>query len=473
MLLNNSYISLPERFYAEVEPAGSTAPRLLAWNQALAAELGLQQVSESDEQIANWVGGNELLPGSKPIAMVYAGHQFGNFVPQLGDGRAILLGDATSSKNDQKYDIQLKGAGQTPYSRNGDGRAALGPVIREYLVSEAMHRLGVPTTRALAAVETGEKVLRDSILPGGIIARVASSHVRVGTFEFFSARNDLEGLKHLLDYVIKRHCPTAAEAESPALAFYTEVVERQAALIAHWMDVGFIHGVMNTDNMAVSGETIDYGPCAFMDEFKYDKVFSSIDRYGRYAYSEQPTIAQWNLARLAECLLRIDGNQPAYVEQLGRFEKVFRQHYLRRMTRKLGLKEARPGDEKLVTGWLKHLEKNLLDFTLSFRALADRLVANDDALEFGEFEQQWKKRVLEQEQSGEQIREAMNAVNPLYIPRNHQIERAIDGAIQGDLSVFKELQEVLGEPFTEQKRFAAYAETPAKDERVYQTFCGT
>ncbi len=472
MNITNSYTRLPDRFYARQDPAGSPDPLLLVWNRPLAEQLGLGGLEEDPELVARWFGGNQLLPGSEPIALAYAGHQFGNFVPQLGDGRALLLGELTNREDGRPYDIQLKGSGRTPFSRNGDGRAALGPVIREYVVSEAMHRFGAPTTRALAAVSTGERVRRETALPGGILTRVAASHIRVGTFEYFAVRRDREALRALLDYAIERHVPEAAGAESPALAFFRAVAQRQARLVAQWMALGFIHGVMNTDNMAISGETIDYGPCAFLDEFEFDKVFSSIDRDGRYAYGAQAGIAQWNLARLAEALLRIADDKPAFESVLADFEPQFRSFYLAFMAPKLGLESVEAGDDQLVMDWLGHLEENRLDYTLSFRRLADRLWSEDGA-GFGEFETRWKQRLARQSPTKEQVREGMNAVNPLFIPRNHQVERAIDAAIQGDMSVFQELLLVLQRPYTQQPRFAAYAEPPGEGERILQTFCGT
>jgi len=346
MNMRNSYADLPDRFYARLDPAGSPDPLLLAWNRPLAEQLGLGELEQHPERITQWFSGNERPPGADPIALAYAGHQFGNFVPQLGDGRALLLGELNNREEGARYDIQLKGSGQTPFSRSGDGRAALGPVIREYVVSEAMHRMGVPTTRALAAIRTGEWVRRETALPGGVLTRVAASHIRVGTFEYFAARRDTDALKQLLDYAIARHYPQAAQADSPALAFYRAVVERQATLVGQWMAIGFIHGVMNTDNMAISGETIDYGPCAFMDEFDFDKVFSSIDRNGRYAFAAQAGIAQWNLARLADTLLLIVDDRQGFESILEGFEKAFRQQYFGQMTRKLGLESMAPGDDQ-------------------------------------------------------------------------------------------------------------------------------
>ncbi len=471
--LRHSYAKLPERFYARLDPAGAPDPLLLAWNRPLAEQLGLGGLEEDPDRIARWFGGNERLPGAEgPIALAYAGHQFGNFVPRLGDGRALLLGELKNREDGRYYDIQLKGSGQTPFSRNGDGRAALGPVIREYVVSEAMHRMGIPTTRALAAIRSGEWVRRETALPGGVLTRVAASHIRIGTFEYFAARRDREALKHLLDYAIQRHYPRAAEADVPALAFYRAVVEGQAMLVAQWMAIGFIHGVMNTDNMAISGETIDYGPCAFMDEFDFDKVFSSIDRNGRYAFAAQAGIAQWNLARLADALLPVVDDRQAFETILGGFEKIFRDHYFGEMTRKVGLESMEAGDEDLVMEWLGYLQRNQLDYTLSFRRLAECL-ARDDANTFGDFEERWKQRLARQSLAGEQIRTRMNAINPLFIPRNHQLERAIDAANQGDMTVFRELLLVLQRPYEEQPRFATYAEPPTEQERVLQTFCGT
>ena len=337
MQFDNTYARLPEGFYARLQPEPSSDPHLLAWNEELAQELGLQEFADDPARLARLFGGNELLPGSEPIALAYAGHQFGNFVPQLGDGRALLLGELLSSAG-KRLDVQLKGSGQTPFSRRGDGRAALGPVIREYLVSEAMHRMGVPTTRALAAVSTGEFVLRDGRLPGGVLTRVASSHIRVGTFEFFAARRDKEALQTLVDYAIARHYPEVLDEPQPLVAFFAQVLEAQASLVAQWMGLGFIHGVMNTDNTSISGETIDYGPCAFMDEFDYRKVFSSIDQFGRYAYGKQGQMAHWNLARLAETLMLLDDSNSLFEEQLARFQPLFEAQFIKRMARKLSVK---------------------------------------------------------------------------------------------------------------------------------------
>lgn len=487
MTFDNSYARLPERFYSRVEPASVPAPVLLAFNDGLAGELGLDALADGDEALAAVFAGNQVPAGAEPIALAYAGHQFGQFVPQLGDGRAVLLGEVVGADS-VRHDVQLKGAGRTPYSRGGDGRSSIGPVIREYLLSEAMHALGVPTTRALAAVYTGQKVYRDTALPGGVFTRVAASHIRIGTFEYFAARGDVAGLKTLADYAISRHYPELADDDRPYAAFFSAVVAAQVRLVAHWMDIGFIHGVMNTDNTAVSGETLDYGPCAFMDEFHANKVFSSIDHGGRYSYANQPQILQWNLARLAECLLLLDTDRRRFETELMGLPSRYEAEYLARMRRKLGFTPRKRddsqgdsngnshddprGDSALLRDWLRQLQKRELDYTLSFRELADRIDASD-APRFGTFETDWKQRLATQGESGDQIRARMNSVNPLFIPRNHQIERAIQGAIEGNLSVFHELREVLSRPFETQPQFAEYAQPPLPGERVTQTFCGT
>ena len=473
MKFDNSYIRLPDHFYAKVSPARAPAPKLLAWNARLAETLDLSELATSDEALAEMFSGNTLPSGSEPIALAYAGHQFANFVPQLGDGRALLLGEVVD-RDGHRYDVQLKGSGVTPFSRGGDGRSALGPVIREYVLSEAMATFGVPTTRALAAVQTGETVFREGALPGGVFTRVAASHIRIGTFQYFAARGDLDALRSLADYAIERHYPEAADSDEPILELFSGVLRAQADLVAHWMDLGFIHGVMNTDNMTISGETIDYGPCAFMDEFSRSKVFSSIDRRGRYAYQNQPGIAQWNLARLAECLLLLKDDLPAFEERLGEFPERYQATYLSRMRHKLGLRDEREGDSALIEQWLDHLQEHELDYTLSYRALADTLI--DDAQDeptFGAFERAWRDRLDAQGNDVADVRRDMNSVNPLFIPRNHRVEEAIQGAVRGDLTVFHELREVLRQPFDAQPDFARYADAPLPEERVLQTFCGT
>ncbi len=468
----NSYTSLPEEFYARIRTDPAPRPELIVWNQALARHLGLDLLSDDQARLARIFSGSEALPGGNTIALAYAGHQFGHFVPQLGDGRAALLGEVVSPLDGERYDIQLKGSGQTPFSRRGDGKSSLGPVIREYLLSEAMYRLGVPTTRALAAVATGETVLRETGEPGGVLTRVAASHIRVGTFQYFAARNRPEALAELTRYAIARHYPDCASAAVPALAFFSAVVEAQAGLVAHWMALGFIHGVMNTDNCAISGETLDYGPCAFMDEFHIDKVFSSIDQYGRYAYGKQAGMAQWNLARLAECLLMLEGKQQDYEATLHGFQATFESRFFELMSQKLGLISSQGDTPALVTAWLQHLQNQGLDYSLSFLRLADRLTSDTPPV-FGEFESRWLQSIDNQPGGRQQAAELMARVNPRVIPRNHQVARAINAAFQGDFSVFHELRRVLAEPFAIEPGFEHYAEPPLEHERVRVTFCGT
>lgn len=472
MNLINSYARLPEGFYANIQTAPAQNPVLLAWNKELGIHLGLDELGADKARLARIFSGSEPLPGGQTIAMVYAGHQFGHFVPRLGDGRAALLGEVVSPVDGGRYDIQLKGSGQTPFSRRGDGKSSLGPVIREYLLSEAMHRLGVPTTRALAAVSTGETVIRDASEPGGVLTRVATSHIRVGTFQYFAARGDRDALVELTNYAIARHFPGTASGERPVLAFFSAVIEAQARLIAHWMALGFIHGVMNTDNTAISGETLDYGPCAFMDEFHVDKVFSSIDQHGRYAYSQQANMAQWNLARLAECLSMVEGKQEEYEAALERFQPKFEAHYFSLMSKKLGFIGNNEGDADLTITWLQYLQEYKLDYSQSFRQLAARL-NKDDSPAFGEFEARWLQRIDEQPGGRQSAAELMASNNPVVIPRNHMVERAIKGAFEGDFRMFNELQQVLSKPFAEQPGYEHYSQPPLSHERVTMTFCGT
>jgi serine/tyrosine/threonine adenylyltransferase len=490
-----SYANLPERFFARVAPTPVAEPRLLKFNRELAADLGLRAGNVESEApgesaaLADLYSGNNLPAGAVPIAMAYAGHQFGHFVPQLGDGRAILIGEM-SDRAGIRRDIQLKGSGRTPYSRSGDGRAAMGPVLREYVVSEAMHALGIPATRALAAVATGETVRREGLVPGAILTRVAASHVRVGTFEYFAHRGDVGGTQILADYVIDRHYAHLPHGEGRYLALLAEVVSRQAALIASWMNVGFIHGVMNTDNMAVSGETIDFGPCAFMDAFDPAMVFSSIDQQGRYAYDNQPHAAAWNLARFAETLLPvIDANMARAIELasgvVGGFAASFAEHRLAGMRRKLGLAIQEEGDRALMDDLLGAMHRHQADFTLTFRGLCDAAAEDRDAVprvralfgdgrDFDDWAQRWRSRLTRESTSATVRAQAMRQANPAYIPRNHRIEQMIVAAVeQGDMTPFEELNAVLSQPYGEQAAFAAYAEPPAPNERVLQTFCGT
>ncbi|MGB6310887.1 MAG: YdiU family protein [Steroidobacteraceae bacterium] len=489
-----SYRGLPERCYARLDPVPVANPQLLRFNRALADELGLGLGGLDAEALAGIFSGNVLPPGVEPVAMAYAGHQFGQFVPQLGDGRAILLAEAVDLTGTRR-DIQLKGSGRTPYSRGGDGRAALGPVLREYLVSEAMHALGLPTTRALAAVASGEAVFREGgALPGAVLARVAASFVRVGTFQYFAARDDLEAVRQLADYVIERHFPPAKSEPSPYLALLRAVIDRQASLVARWMHVGFIHGVMNTDNMAVSGETIDYGPCAFLDSYDPAAVFSSIDRQGRYAYGNQPHAAVWNLARFAETLLPIiDPNADRAVElateALSVFAPRFSNESLAGMRRKLGLDGCEEGDAALADDLLDAMHRNQADFTLTFRALSDaaevgaaeaetadrrvrELFANPR--DYDEWAARWRARLAREALQPQARAAAMRRVNPAYIPRNHRIEQVILAAVERqDFAPFAQLSEVLARPYTMREGLESYADAPQAAERVRQTFCGT
>jgi uncharacterized protein YdiU (UPF0061 family) len=471
MNLDNSYAALPKAFYATVSPSQVPSPSLLAWNQELARELGFPLSEYDEERLAGIFSGSAALAGNQPISMAYAGHQFGHFVPQLGDGRAALLGEIVTDAGN-RFDIQLKGSGRTPFSRGGDGKSWLGPVLREYILSEAMFHLGVPTTRALAAVATGETVYRETPVPGAVFTRVAASHLRVGTFEYFAARQDMESLRTLADYAIDRHYPEVKDEESPYVGLFRRVVERQAELIAHWMSTGFIHGVMNTDNTAISGETIDYGPAAYMDEFRFDKVFSSIDTYGRYAYSNQPDIAQWNLARLAETLLALGADRVDLEAGLAMFPERYASHYLALMAPKLGLCDVQDEDAALIAEWLQYLNDNGLDYTLSFRELASRADASDES-RFGPFETRWRRRAGSQCKTPTEISTLMNSVNPLFIPRNHRVEQAIEAAVGGDLTVFNEMNTVLAQPYTEHPGLSDYANAPGAHERVTRTFCGT
>ncbi|MBR0857293.1 protein adenylyltransferase SelO [Bradyrhizobium liaoningense] len=482
----NSYSALPDSFFARVAPTPVAAPRLIKLNRPLAVQLGLDPDLLETPEGAEILAGKTVPAGADPIAMAYAGHQFGHFVPQLGDGRAILLGEVID-KDGVRRDIQLKGSGPTPFSRRGDGRAALGPVLREYIVSEAMFALGIPTTRSLAAVVTGEHVIRETALPGAVLTRIASSHIRVGTFQFFAVRRDTDAIRRLADHVITRHYPDLLHAERPYHALLAAVVARQAELVARWLLVGFIHGVMNTDNTSISGETIDYGPCAFMDSYDPAQVFSSIDEMGRYAYANQPRIALWNLTRLAECLLPLFGGEQekAVAEAqdiLGAFAETFSNAYQAGLRRKVGLFTERDGDEALIQDLLDAMAKNQADFTLTFRKLGG--AAGDDGADvraqfmdpaaFDEWAKRWRERIALEPQSTAERRAAMHAVNPMLIPRNHRVEAVIQAAVNNDdYAPFEELVKVLARPFEEQPDYAAYADPPLPDQRVLRTFCGT
>lgn len=488
--LNQGYAALPERFYAPVTLTPVSAPRLMQLNVPLANALGLDTAWLASPAGVAMLAGQAMPQGVTPLALAYAGHQFGHFVPQLGDGRAMLLGDVTDNTGLVR-EIQLKGAGRTAFSRRGDGRAALGPVLREYVLSEAMAALGVPTTRALAAVRTGDTVYRETPLPGAVLARVAASHIRVGTFQFFAAREDHAGLRLLADYAIARHYPAVAQTPLPYVAFLEHVIAAQAKLVAQWMLLGFIHGVMNTDNMAVSGETIDYGPCAFMEHYDPQTVFSFIDERGRYAYANQPSMALWNLTRLAEALLpllaeddttAIDRAQQA----LAQFEGQFQAAYLSGLRAKIGLTQEQAEDGALLQGLLTLLQEKRLDFTQTFRALSTAQALQplepqgaehlpEPLLALKAWLPAWHQR-LEQEGSVTPHERAaqMQAVNPLYIPRNHLVEEMISKAItEGDESAFETLLAVTTHPYKEQPGRERYAQPAQPHEHVRHTFCGT
>ena len=481
---DNTYTRLPEAFYARVGPARVPEPNLIEWNDGLAERLGAQAENISDRELAEIFTGQRLLPGSDPIAMVYAGHQFGNFVPQLGDGRALLLGEAVDPSG-KRHDIQLKGPGRTPFSRRGDGKAPLGPVLREYLVSEALHHLGLPTTRSLAAVKTGETVHRERPLPGAILTRVAASHIRIGTFEYFAARQDLDHLRLLADYAIRRHYPEIDTDPEAYFHFFRKVGEAQVELVTGWMALGFIHGVMNTDNASIAGETIDFGPCAFMDQFRADQVYSSIDQFGRYAYANQNKIVLWNLSRLGSCLIPLMGpDSDAEVDRLNRelesFANRFEERYSEKMLHKLGIFDGDDsGDGDLVRKWLGYLEREQLDFTLSFRNLAHLVEGQTDSGLFEESEafkdffESWRQRIHRQDLNAEAIRQRMNRVNPVFIPRNHKIEAVIEAGLQDDFRLFHEMNKVLTNPYTEQEGYGSYQSPPSPEQVVQATFCGT
>jgi len=488
LAFDNSYARLPAQFHARQPPDPVAAPRLLLFNAPLAEELGLEQGACDRDGLAEIFAGNALPEGAEPIALAYAGHQFGHFVPQLGDGRALLLGEVVD-RSGSRRDIQLKGSGRTPFSRGGDGRAALGPVLREYLVSEAMHALGVPTTRALAAVATGEPVQRETRLPGAVLTRVAASHVRVGSFQFFAARGDEAAVRRLADYVIERHYPELERSASRHLDLVAAVAERQAALVAHWMSLGFIHGVMNTDNMAISGETIDYGPCAFMDAYDPATVFSSVDETGRYAFANQPLIAQWNLARLAEALLElIDPDPDRAVERANEvieaFWPAFQTELLGRMRQKLGLVQAAEGDLELVKGLLAVMQAAGADFTLTFRRLADAVEDEGrlgevwalfaDPAPFEAWATGWRRRLAREPELAPAARAArMREASPAVIPRNKWVEEALAAAVsEGDLGPFERLQRALARPY-DAPDDPAFAGPPEPMAGPYRTFCGT
>jgi len=468
--LDASYTALPETFYTRMSPNPVRDPQMVKWNEELAEQLGIGQEGALDH-----LAGNSFPEGAQPIAQAYAGHQFGNFT-MLGDGRAILLGE-WQNRSGQKVDIQLKGAGRTPYSRGGDGRAALGPMLREYIISEAMHGLGIPTTRSLAVVSTGEPVYRETALPGAVLTRIASSHIRVGTFEYarrFCSETDLIALA---DYSIERHYPELAGEPDKYVRFFRAVMERQAELLAKWVGAGFIHGVMNTDNMTISGETIDYGPCAFLDAYKPMTAFSSIDIQGRYAYANQPPIAAWNLARFAEALLPLFDSIPAEAvkqaeDTLREFPQIYRKCWLDIMYRKIGITGAKEGDEALVEDILGWMEQAGADYTNTFRALT---IGDTAALEQAEGFASWKKRWDDRigAEGIEAARDLMRQSNPSIIPRNHLVEEALDAAGNGDYTLFDRLCELVSDPFSYEPVDSKFTEDPPEPKEPFQTFCGT
>ena len=479
----NTYARELEGFYATWKATQVARPTLVQFNRALAEELGLDGGALDSEEGARIFAGNETPEGAMPLAQAYAGHQFGGFSRQLGDGRALLLGEVID-RNGRRRDIQLKGSGPTPFSRAGDGRAALGPVLREYLIGEAMYALGIPTTRALAAVLTGEPVYRETALPGAVLTRVAASHIRVGTFQFFAARGEPDKVRRLADYVIDRHYRELKDDANPYLGLMERVCDRQAALVASWMQVGFIHGVMNTDNMAISGETIDYGPCAFMDHYDSATVFSSIDTQGRYAYANQPGIAQWNLARLAETLVPlIDADEKRAIaratEVVNAFSEQYERHWLKGMRAKLGLTSEDEADLNLAQGFLTAIEGKKVDYTLAFRCLADAALGREepiralfaDASAYDLWSGHWRARLAREAVAPLARAQTMRRANPAFIPRNHRVEEALSAAVErGDYTPFTTLLNVVSRPFDDQPEFAAFAQPPPEGQERYQTF---
>ena len=485
MQFNNSYSELPSDFFERVNPTPVKKPKLIAFNKDLGKQLGVSEKNE--KELAQLFSGNLIPQGSSPIAQAYAGHQYGNFVSQLGDGRAILLGELNSSDN-VSYDVQLKGSGQTKFSRQGDGRSPLGPVIREHLVSEAMHHLNIPTTRSLAAVTTGEKVFRENFLPGGILCRVAKSHLRVGTFEYFIARGDIENLKILSDYAIERLFPSLKKSSNIYLSLLESVCQRQIELVSKWMSIGFVHGVMNTDNTSISGETIDYGPCAFIDEYDPNACFSSIDAHGRYAYNNQPLIAQWNMACFANCMLPlIDSDSKKATEKaqevINKFPEDIKLQIMKEFIRKIGLDHSQKASENLLKDLLKIMQLNKADFTLTFQFISDQLESEKlnyqlslfkDEKEISQWIKRWKELLIKQGKDLNKTKEILKSINPIVIPRNHLIERAIKQGVENeDFSLMDDLMKVFKRPFDKTKEHIKYMSPPEDSEKVNQTFCGT
>ncbi len=482
---DNTYARLPAPFFARVNPTAVSSPAWLAVNPELGALLGLTADELPSPELLAVLAGNAVAPGSEPIALAYAGHQFGNFVPRLGDGRAILLGEVVGTDGVRR-DVQLKGSGPTPFSRGGDGRAAIGPVLREFLVSEAMHALGVPTTRSLAAVATGERVYREDVLPGAVLTRIATSHLRVGTFQYFAARQDRDALDALVRYAIARHHPQLAESPTPALSLFDAVCDAQRALVARWLSVGFVHGVMNTDNCAISGETIDYGPCAFLDAYEPARHFSSIDRNGRYAWSQQPRIVRWNLARLAETLIPLLGDDDASTvkmleARLGTFAERFEETWSATLRAKFGLVDAQEGDAALAQEFLAQMAADHADFTQTFRALTHMAAGADDGVRAHFTDRArittwlaaWRTRLEREPSDRDVIVARMRRANPAIIPRNHRVEEALSAAQRGDLGPFERLRAALARPFDDDAASADLTTPPGEEQWGYRTFCGT
>ena len=473
----HSYTTLPQDFFVEQQPIKVLHPKLVLLNEPLLESLGLNKEALNHAAWGDIFSGNHMPLEAHPIAEAYAGHQFGHFA-ELGDGRAVLLGEQITPDG-KRFDIQFKGSGPTPYSRRGDGRAALGPMLREYIISEYMHALKIPTTRSLAVVTTGEDVVRNEILPGGILTRVAQSHIRVGTFQYASTLNDVQKLKALADYTINRHYVACKESDNPYLAFLNAVIAKQASLIAQWMHIGFIHGVMNTDNMSISGETIDYGPCAFMDHYHPETVFSSIDHQGRYAYVNQPPIAQWNLARFAETLLPlIDQDADKSIElasqAINNFSDQFQMAWLQGMRQKIGLFIEESADIDLINDLLALMQKNKADYTLTFRHLSSDAILKDAIFKdvsFKAWYKNWLHRVQTQKEGEEASRHMMLKHNPAVIPRNYLVEKALSMAvIDQDYTLLNDFIEALLSPYEDSKIFS---EPPLEEDKTYQTFCGT
>ncbi|TMV46237.1 YdiU family protein [Paenibacillus mesophilus] len=477
---DNSYARLPQLFYSKLNPTPVRSPELIILNDSLAESLGLNVQALKSEDGAKVLAGNRIPEGALPLAQAYAGHQFGHFT-MLGDGRALLLGEQINPRG-ERFDIQLKGAGKTPFSRRGDGRAVIGPMLREYIISEAMHALGIPTTRSLAVAGTGEPVIRETEQPGAILTRVAASHLRIGTFQFVSKWGSAQDLATLADYTLQRHFPEIGADENRYLHLLQEVIKRQAELIAKWQLVGFIHGVMNTDNMALSGETIDYGPCAFMDAYDPATVFSSIDVQGRYAYGNQPYIAAWNLARFAETLLPLLNDDEAQAvkmaeDAISNFSELYHHNWLAGMRAKLGMFDEEPEDETLIEDLLGMMQKHRADYTNTFRALTfdkPEETALYGTSDFTQWLEKWRARLDRQEQPKASSHQLMRSSNPAWIPRNHRVEEALEAAEeQGDYSVMEKLLQVLSSPFEHSPEHAEYCTAPAPSTRPYRTFCGT